>query len=273
MPDADASLSRALVSDFGFGLTTRRRLLLSRVRGAGRGGGRGGRGGGGAAKYQARPLEKTAAAFRPDFAFSRSIRSSSSTMPIHSPSKPQPGSKQVRGARMEGPTAPKPPVAPPPANPVSAVASVVSKPPSINPAFRYLGIPPSLLSYSPKPPSRNVSIFLILTASLSSLYIYDRRECCRLKKEYIEKVKWMSEESVEDVPEDGEVRVGAGGTSRSAGWMPRKVVVYGARVPEDVDVDRGAQWFKKYVKVRPDPPLSLPLLRRTDDRVPGSRCL
>lgn len=165
---------------------------------------------------------------------------------------------------MEGPPKP-PPIPPTPTNPIGAVASAVtsSTPSSINPAFRYLGIPPSVLNWRPKPPSRNVSIFLLFTGTLTSLYVYDRRECKRLKKEYVEKVRWMSEESVNDDMQDDQ-RTPVGGASKSAGWMPRKVVVYGARVPEDVDVDRGAQWFKKYVKVRPPCSLSLLVGSRTD---------
>lgn len=146
------------------------------------------------------------------------------------------------------------PVPPPPTNPVGAVASAATNRASINPAFRYLGIPPSVLAWRPRVPSRNVSIFLTVTVSLTSLYVYDRRECKRLKQEYLGKVRHLARE-----------RVG-GATEGVPDWMPRKVTVYGARVPEDVDVDRGAQWFKKYVKVRPSPPSPLSLYLRLTPR-------
>lgn len=69
-----------------------------------------------------------------------------------------------------------------------------------------------------------------------TLYAYDRHQCRKLRQEYLRDVQHLSETIVPSTP-DG------------AKWLPRRVTVYGARIPEDVDVDRGAQWFKKYVKV------------------------
>ncbi|MBW0519692.1 hypothetical protein O181_059407 [Austropuccinia psidii MF-1] len=126
--------------------------------------------------------------------------------------------------------------------PSSSNASVESKlslKNDINPAFKYLGIPKSWLktkSFSNfKLPSRNTSAFLLLSTSLISLYFYDREQCKRIRQKYINQVQHISQEPIPD-------------SETSLKWMPRKLNVYGARVPEDVEVDRAAQWFKKYVK-------------------------
>lgn len=121
--------------------------------------------------------------------------------------------------------------------------------PNINPAFRYLGIPSSWLDSSSRRtkfrlPSKNTTTFLITTTSLISLYLYDRRQCHNLKQAYIKKVQHLSESLLQP---DHQITVHQN-NSNHLDWMPRKVNVYGARIPEDVQVDRAAQWFKKYVK-------------------------
>ncbi|KNZ60303.1 hypothetical protein VP01_1575g1 [Puccinia sorghi] len=122
----------------------------------------------------------------------------------------------------------------------------ISKPSSdINPAFRYLGIPASWLSREGsngpriRLPSPKTAGFLLSCGSLISYYVYDRHQCKKIKEKYLKQVQHLSESLVSSSALDGSV---------DAHWMPRRVDVYGARVPEDVDVDRGTQWFKKYVK-------------------------
>ena len=123
---------------------------------------------------------------------------------------------------------------PPPSAPVAGPSKPVlprAIPVADNP-FKYaFGLPQWVLDYRPKVPSRNMSIFLALTSSILSSYIYDRRECERLQKEYLDKVRWMSESDMD--------------TSDLA----RRIKVYGARVPEDGELERSSRWFKKYVKV------------------------
>ncbi|KAA1122650.1 mitochondrial import inner membrane translocase subunit tim54 [Puccinia graminis f. sp. tritici] len=116
---------------------------------------------------------------------------------------------------------------------------------SINPAFRYLGIPASWLG-TDRPrirlPSAKTSGFLLSCGSLISLYVYDRHQCKKIKEKYLNQIQHLSQSLVSDPTDDGFLN------NDDAHWMPRRVTVYGARVPEDVDVDRGTQWFKKYVK-------------------------
>ncbi|EGG07390.1 uncharacterized protein MELLADRAFT_116322 [Melampsora larici-populina 98AG31] len=106
-----------------------------------------------------------------------------------------------------------------------------------NPAFRYLGIPQAWLkaSWKPRLPPPKTSGFLLISSSLLSLYLYDRHQCRKLREKYVHELQHLSQAIVLDTP-------------NAASWMPRRITVYGARIPEDVDVDRGAQWFKKYVK-------------------------
>lgn len=137
---------------------------------------------------------------------------------------------------MATPTPPTPPtgspavVVPPP----KAAAALPKPPPRPIPAglrpLLYLGIPRGVLTYRPKPPSRNTSIFLVVTTSLVSLWYYDRRECKRLKQEYIDQVKHLAAEPL--APYE----------------YPRKVQVYGARSPGDEDYDKSIIYFKRYVK-------------------------
>lgn len=53
-----------------------------------------------------------------------------------------------------------------------------------------------------------------------------------MQQEYIDKVKWMSEQEMDSTE------------------LPRKVKVLGARVPDDGELERGAKWFKRYMKVQ-----------------------
>lgn len=106
-------------------------------------------------------------------------------------------------------------------------------------ALEYTGIPPSWFEKRPRLPSRNWLIFLSVTAGLTGLYVYDRREVKRVRAEYVDRVKHLGEVPLH--PMD----------------LPRKVRVLGARWPGDEDHERNTQYFRKYVKVRRDPLLSL----------------
>lgn len=106
------------------------------------------------------------------------------------------------------------------------------KPPSgLRMVLRYTGIPVSWLDKRPKLPSRNWLIFLSVTSSITSYFIYDRRECRRIKQRYIELVKEQAEAPVD-----------------ALAW-PRKVTVYGAKWPGDEDYEQATKYFRKYVKV------------------------
>lgn len=80
-----------------------------------------------------------------------------------------------------------------------------------------------------------MAVFLAVTIGSTAAYIYDRRECKRLKQYYLDQVQWMSEEKL--------------GTEE----MARKVRVLAARVPEDSTIDRSTIWFKRYMRVRSFP--------------------
>jgi import inner membrane translocase subunit TIM54 len=110
---------------------------------------------------------------------------------------------------------------------------VVPATPASLKALEHTGLPPSLLRWKPKLPSRNWSIFLTLVGTVSYAYYYDRTECSRLKKEYMDRVKYLAEEKIEGGP----LAYG------------RKVTVYAAKWPEDDEWERGLQYFKRYVKV------------------------
>ncbi|KAG6898257.1 hypothetical protein C0992_000702 [Termitomyces sp. T32_za158] len=97
-------------------------------------------------------------------------------------------------------------------------------------ALRYTGIPVSWLDKRPRLPSRNWLIFLSVTSSITGYFIYDRRECRRIKQHYIELVKEQA-----NVPVD------------ALAW-PRKVTVYGAKWPGDEDYQQATKYFRKYVK-------------------------
>lgn len=98
-------------------------------------------------------------------------------------------------------------------------------------SFVYLGIPQFVLDWRPSRPGPKMSVFLAVTTTLTGLYVYDRRETKRIQQEYIDRVKWLSEQPLD--------------TSERA----RKVTVLGARVPDDAELERGAKWFKRYMRV------------------------
>ncbi|GAA5829647.1 hypothetical protein JCM11251_000233 [Rhodosporidiobolus azoricus] len=79
-------------------------------------------------------------------------------------------------------------------------------------------------------PGPKMGAFLVFTASLTGAYVYDRTEAKRIQQEYVDKVKWMSEQTLE--------------TSEKA----RRVKVYGARVPDDGELERSSVWFKRYMR-------------------------
>lgn len=97
-------------------------------------------------------------------------------------------------------------------------------------AFEYTGIPPSWFDKRPKLPSRNWLIFLSVTTSIVAYYVYDRRECRRIRADYSSRVEHLAKEPL--------------GTTD----LPRKVIVYGAKWPGDEDHDKSLKFFRKYVK-------------------------
>jgi hypothetical protein len=109
---------------------------------------------------------------------------------------------------------------------------VASKPSGAASALRYTGIPPSWFQKRPKLPSRNWLIFWTVLGSLTSLYIYDRREVKKIRQNYVERVHWRAEEKLNPLD------------------LPRKVRVYACRWPGDDDHDRSMKYFRRYVKVR-----------------------
>lgn len=100
-------------------------------------------------------------------------------------------------------------------------------------AFEYTGIPRSWLLKKPRQllPGKKMSIFLGVVGGLTYLYYEDRRECARIRDEYVQKVKSLAEVPIGSLEE------------------PRRVTVYAARWPEDDEADRGLRYFRKYVKV------------------------
>ncbi|GAA5906234.1 hypothetical protein JCM8208_000669 [Rhodotorula glutinis] len=133
------------------------------------------------------------------------------------------------------PTPPAPPPtasAPAPAPPVPGPSTRALPPKVVKPTnpFVYLGIPQFVLDWRPSVPGPKMSVFLALTAGLTGAYVYDRRETKRIQQEYVDKVKWMSEQPLD------------------AADRARKIKVFGARVPEDGELERGAKWFKRYMR-------------------------
>ncbi|KAG6860957.1 hypothetical protein C0995_005621 [Termitomyces sp. Mi166 len=115
--------------------------------------------------------------------------------------------------------------------PNPTTSTVEPKPPSgFRTVLRYTGIPVSWLDKRPKLPSRNWLIFLSVTSSVTGYFIYDRRECRRIKQHYIDLVKEQGNEPVD-----------------ALAW-PRKVTVYGAKWPGDEDYKQATKYFRKYVK-------------------------
>lgn len=118
--------------------------------------------------------------------------------------------------------------------PAASTAAAAPAPPRAIPAglrpLLYVGIPESVLRWKPRPPSRNWSIFLAVTSSLTAAYVYDRRECKRIRQEYIDQVQHLGEQPL--LPWD----------------YPRKIQVYGAKSPGDDDYDKSIRYFKRYVR-------------------------
>ncbi|KAG8695184.1 mitochondrial import inner membrane translocase subunit tim54, partial [Ceratobasidium sp. 395] len=113
---------------------------------------------------------------------------------------------------------------------VPPVTEVIPKTSGAASALRYTGIPPSWFQKRPKLPSRNWLIFWTVLGSITSLYVYDRREAKRIRQEYIQKVQWRAEEKLGPLE------------------LPRKVRVYGCRWPGDEDYNRSMKYFRKHVK-------------------------
>ncbi|THH19462.1 hypothetical protein EW146_g1690 [Bondarzewia mesenterica] len=97
-------------------------------------------------------------------------------------------------------------------------------------ALEYTGIPPSWFEKRPRLPSRNWLIFIGVTSSVLGFYLYDRRECKRIREHYASRVRYLAEEPLHSLD------------------FPRKVTVYGAKWPGDDDWDRSTKYFRKYVK-------------------------
>ncbi|MCO5599869.1 hypothetical protein L7F22_053976 [Adiantum nelumboides] len=118
--------------------------------------------------------------------------------------------------------------------PATSSMTKVKAPPRPVPAMlkplQFMGVPRGILTWQPRLPSRNWSIFWGLTISISSLYIYDRRECKRIKQEYIDQLSHLAKEPLK--PNE----------------YPRKVAVYTARSPGDEDYEKSLLFFKLYVK-------------------------
>ncbi|QRV73113.1 mitochondrial import inner membrane translocase subunit TIM54 [Ceratobasidium sp. AG-Ba] len=79
--------------------------------------------------------------------------------------------------------------------PPSAIETI-PKPSGAASALRYTGIPPSWLQKRPKLPSRNWLIFWTVLGSITSLYVYDRREAKKIRQEFVKKVQWRAEEKL-----------------------------------------------------------------------------
>ncbi|CAO1628628.1 unnamed protein product [Jaminaea pallidilutea] len=138
----------------------------------------------------------------------------------------------VKNTDMAEPSATNPSTAMPPAKAEAAPpppAPLRPIPPALRP-LRYMGIPEGVLRWKPKMPSRNWSIFYVVTGTLVSLYAYDRRECARIRQEYVDAVAPLSLEPLASYD------------------YPRKVQVYSAKSPGDEDVRKSIIYFKRYVK-------------------------
>jgi import inner membrane translocase subunit TIM54 len=102
-------------------------------------------------------------------------------------------------------------------------------PPMLRP-LKYMGVPETVLKWKPRLPSRNWSIFLTVTGTLTSLYVYDRKQCKKIRQDYKDKVQYLAEQPMQ--PNE----------------YPRKIRVYCAKSPGDDDPDKSLLFFKKYVK-------------------------
>jgi mitochondrial import inner membrane translocase subunit TIM54 len=121
------------------------------------------------------------------------------------------------------------------AKPVASTSTLAAAAPKkvsgVRTVLQYTGIPPSWLDKRPKLPSRNWLIFLSIVGTSVGLYVYDRRECKRIRDEYVSKVAHLAEAPLHSMD------------------LPRKVTVYGAKWPGDEDYKRNMLYFRKYVKV------------------------
>ena len=97
--------------------------------------------------------------------------------------------------------------------------------------LQYTGIPPSWLDKRPSLPSRNWLIFLSVTSTVVGYGVYDRRECKKIRQEYIEKVQSLAEDPLHPLD------------------VSRKVIVYGSKWPGDEEYQQAMKYFRKYVKV------------------------
>ncbi|KAI0372959.1 hypothetical protein BV20DRAFT_938608 [Pilatotrama ljubarskyi] len=112
-----------------------------------------------------------------------------------------------------------------------SISSAAQTPKSgVKAVLQYTGIPPSWLDKRPRLPSRNWLIFLSVTSAVTGYYIYDRRQCKKIRQEYVDKVKDLAVQPMGSME------------------LPRLVTVYGARWPGDQDYDRSMRYFRKYVK-------------------------
>lgn len=102
-------------------------------------------------------------------------------------------------------------------------------PPALRPLL-FMGIPESVLTWKPRMPSRNMSIFILTVGALTIAYYEDRQECKRIRSEYVERVRGLAEQPM-----------------RPSEW-PRKVSVYTAKYPGNDDWEVAAIYFRRYVK-------------------------
>lgn len=118
----------------------------------------------------------------------------------------------------------------------SSTAQTTPKPKTELKGFRVAlantGIPHSVLTWKPRLPSRNWSIFLTVVGTVTYLYYDDRRKCKQIKEEYIRRVEHLAKEPLATSLDE-----------------PRRVKVIAAKWPEDDDDDRAARYFRKYIKV------------------------
>ena len=66
-------------------------------------------------------------------------------------------------------------------------------PPALRPLL-FMGIPESVLTWKPRMPSRNMSIFILTVGALTIAYYEDRQECKRIRSEYVERVRGLAEQ-------------------------------------------------------------------------------
>lgn len=120
------------------------------------------------------------------------------------------------------------------AKPAQGPSAVPPKPERVVPSalrpLLWMGIPKGVLTWKPRLPSRNWSIFWVTLSTGSLLYYEDRRQCKKILEEAKERVRGLAEEPMEP------------------NQWPRKVLVYTAKYPGDDDFEVGALYFRKFVK-------------------------